>query len=55
MSLVARFQPCFHILNVLGCGCGAGLQRRESIGLGGEEASVLGDAHHGKDLGEVGR
>jgi len=31
------------------------LQRRESIGLGGEEAGVLGDAYHGEDLGEVRR
>ncbi len=31
------------------------LQRRERLGLGGEQAGVLGDAHHGEDFGEVRR
>jgi hypothetical protein len=34
-------------------GFGHRLQRRERLLLSGEEAGVLGDAHHGEDLGEV--
>ena len=31
------------------------LQRRQRLRLGGKESGVLGDAHHGEDLGEVRR
>src|ERR1035438_1152611 len=59
-SRLASFLPkslCFYA-EPFGRGCvhnSARLQRRQRLGLRGEEAGVLGDAHHGKDLGEVRR